>query len=585
MKRVLSVFFVVLALFSHSLYALTKEDFITEIYEKILDRTPSDGEISYWISKLNEGKSAAFVLRYFFRSEEFENRHYSDEEFVTKLYRVVLERDPDEEGFEYWLREIEEENIFRDYIFYKFIFSEEFEKKIKNLYKITPFTKEDKLRAFIERFYNILFNRRADERGVNYWEEELKKGNKTIAQIANSFFFSEEFEKKNYSDEKFVRLSYLTLLNRNPDKGGAQFWTSFLKNGGSKKELIKSFLSSEEFKNLTEEYGIFYQNGKMPDFAKPVGEIKSVPEDFGGWGDHTIGKKTFTGSYGKDITLFYPADAKQKTPVIFFIPGWYDNSSQSYKKYDVLLNFVASKGFAIVFIPYTQSYKLYKEVKKGIEEAAEKFKDIIDLSKVGLTGFSSGGGVTISIGYDLFKNKKWGEKGRFLLLLSPWYDFGMEEYEDKGEYLLSHYPKNTQMIIQRYDKDEDDPRTVIDFYKNISIPNDDKDFIIVHSSPGYPAVHTIPYSPKYGADALDYFVIFRFIDALGNYSFYKNEKAKNVALGNGSEQQIELTKGLKDLTVTDEPEKVLKIEEDYKYTYPCNSKINPRADFCYEFVL
>ncbi len=586
MKKISAVFLLIFVIFSNFLYAKDKDEFITGLYENVLDRTPSEKEISYWKGEIDKGKSAAFIIRHFFRSKEFKDNNYTNEEFITKLYKIVLEREPDQEGFEYWLKEINEKGIFKDYIFYKFIFSKEFENKMKNEYQITPFTKEDKLRAFIERFYNILFNRRADEQGINYWENELKEEKKTIAEVANFFFFSQEFEDNNYSNSKFVELAYLTLLNRTADEGGFEFWSSFLeKEENNKKELIKSFLSSEEFSNLIEEYGLSYLNGKIPDFAKPVGIIKTIPKDFGNWGSYKVDKKSFAGNYGKNITLFYPKEIQKKIPVIFFIPGWYDNSSESYKKYEVLLNFLASKGFAVVFTPYTQSYELHKEVKDGIKEAVKKFKDMIDLSRVGIVGFSSGGGVTISVGYDLFENRKCGESGRFLFLLSPWYDFGMGDYEDKGEYILSHYPKNTQMILQRYDRDEDDPRIVIDFYNSISIPKSDKDFIIVNSSPGYPAIHTIPYSPKYGADALDYFAIFRPLDALANYSFYKNEKAKEVALGNGSKKQITLTEGLEDLNVTDEPQKVLEIEEDYKYAYPCTNTINPRADFCYRFVL
>ena len=587
MKKTLLLLFFFVTIFTSftgSLYASTKEEFITNLYERILERIPSQQEKNYWLNEIDKGRSAAFIIKYFFRSEEFEKHNYSNEEFITKLYKVILERDPDKKGFEYWLKEINEKKRFKDYIFYKFLFSLEFENTIKEKYNLTPFNQRDKLEAFIERFYNILFERRADEQGVEYWEKELIEKKKTVAQIANFFFFSKEFKEKNYSDEKFIQLAYLTLLNREADEGGFKFWQSFLRNEGKKEEMIKSFLASEEFANLLKQYGLSSLNGEIPDFARPVGIIKTTPKDYGSWGNYKAAKKSVKGNYGKDITIFYPQNGK-KVPVIFFIPGWYDNSSQSYKKYESLLNFTASKGYAIVFIPYQKSYQLYMEIRDGMRLAGEKFKDIIDLSKVGITGFSSGGGVSISLGYYFFEKKKWGEKGRFLFLLSPWYDFGMEEYEDKGEYLLSHYPKNTQMILQRYDRDEDDPRIVIDFYKNISIPNDEKDFILVNSSPNYPALHTIPYSPKYGTDALDYFVIFRFLDALSDYSFNKNPKAKEIALGNGNKKQISLTEGLNDLNITDEPEKILQIKESYKYAFPCSNDINPRADFCYRFVL
>ncbi len=559
-------------------------DFVTKLYIDIMNRTPSQKEVDYWNNKLKEGKSATYVLKAFFKSKEYRNKNYDDENYVTALYKVLLEREPDKEGLDYWVSQIEDNNIHRTQIFYKFLFSPEFKDLMENKYHIKAYTKEDKLKAFIERFYNLLFNRDAEYGGIEYWKEQLLSQDKSASEMANYFFFSKEFESKNYSDKDFIKLAYRTLLDREADKGGLDFWLSLLEKGVSKREIIKQFISSEEFIKLLDEYGLNEQNKNgVPDFAKPIGKIKELPKLYGKWGKFKVKRVSFAGDFNKDITIFYPEN-QIKAPTIFFSPGWYDNNSISYKKYEVLLNFIASKGFAAVFVPYTRSYKLYKEVRRGFLKAAINYPNIIDTSRVGFIGFSAGGGIITSISYYLYKNYGWGEKGRFLFYLSPWYDFGMEEYEDKGESLLANYPSNTKIIMQRYDKDEDDPRTLIDIYRHINIPNSEKDFIIVPSSSNYPAIHTIPYSPLYSADVFDYFVIFKFIDALSQYTFFNDLKAKNVALGDGSKEQTYMPKDLNSLIVTDYPEDAIEIEPFNYYTYPCNRDINPRKDFCSDFT-
>ncbi len=571
--------YIIFAVFTN-LYALDGRDFVSKLYIDIMNRHASKKEISYWEEKLKE-KSAAYVLKEFFKSKEYRNKQEDDEEYVTTLYRVILEREPDKDGLDYWISQIEDNNIYKTQIFYKFLFSKEFEEMTKNKYHIKAFTKDDKLTAFIERFYNLLFNRDAEYKGTKYWKEELLSKDKSAKEMAEFFFFSKEFKSKNYDNEDFVKLAYRTLLDREADNGGLTFWTSLLDDGFNRKDLIKQFVSSEEFMNLLKEYGIDKKNS-LPDFAKPVGDIKEIPKVYGSWGNYEVEKIDFLGNYNKNITIYYPKNQK-RVPTVFFSPGWYDNSSVSYKKYEVLLNFIASKGFAVVFVPYSRSYELYKEVKDGFLQAAIKYSNIIDTSKVGFIGFSAGGGVITSIAYELYKKFNWGDKGRFLFYLSPWYDFGMKEYEDRGEYILSHYPKNTKVLMQRYEEDHDDPRTLIDIFRHLNIPDSEKDFIIVPSSPNHLAIHTIPYSPAYSADVFDYYIIFRFIDALSQYTFFNDLNAKKVALGNGSLEQIKMPKGLNSLIESDYPEDIIEFKPSTEYPYPCTKDINPRKDFCYDF--
>ena len=82
-------------------------------------------------------------------------------------------------------------------------------------------------------------------------------------------------------------------------------------------------------------------------------------------------------------------------------------------------------------------------------------------------------------------------------------------------------------------------------------------------------------------DAYDYYGIYRLLDALIDYSFNGNLAGKNVALGNGSKEQITMPshngQALAPLEVTDNP------STNYpqsKYQFPCSSINNPRLGNC-----
>ena len=77
------------------------------------------------------------------------------------------------------------------------------------------------------------------------------------AQMANSFFFSDEFVNKNVSNEKYVELLYNTLMGRPADADGKAGWVSQLKGGSmSRKDVLKAFIESTEFSGICENFGI-----------------------------------------------------------------------------------------------------------------------------------------------------------------------------------------------------------------------------------------------------------------------------------------------------------------------------------------
>ena len=81
------------------------ETFIDRLYSVVLDRDPDESGREFWLNKLKSGEmTASDVARAFLTSDEFVNRNLSNEEFLTVLYRALFDREPDPDGFAFWLR-------------------------------------------------------------------------------------------------------------------------------------------------------------------------------------------------------------------------------------------------------------------------------------------------------------------------------------------------------------------------------------------------------------------------------------------------------------------------------------------------
>ncbi len=259
-KGVWSFFVIFLTVFSFGVLKADDanknvEAFVERLYENILNRKADDAGKNFWTKKLlYENVSATKVAHEFFVSGEFEDANLSDKEFVTRMYKTLLNRDPDPTGLAYWVNEMQKHARLRDQIFYGFALSDEFTNLAQNDFGILAHDKNDEREAFIERFYNIVLARRADLAGLEYWNEQLRSRKKSAKDIALGFFFSKEFKDKNLSDEDFLTIVYRTLMNREPDKEGMDFWKKKLKEGKTREYIVKAFLDSPEFKEITKGY-------------------------------------------------------------------------------------------------------------------------------------------------------------------------------------------------------------------------------------------------------------------------------------------------------------------------------------------
>ena len=77
--------------------------FLTRCYRTILGREPDEDGLDGWLSALLDGKKTIpQIIGGFANSVEFRNKNYSNAETVRILYRAILDREGDPEGIAGW---------------------------------------------------------------------------------------------------------------------------------------------------------------------------------------------------------------------------------------------------------------------------------------------------------------------------------------------------------------------------------------------------------------------------------------------------------------------------------------------------
>lgn len=280
----------------------------------------------------------------------------------------------------------------------------------------------------------------------------------------------------------------------------------------------------------------------------------------------------------KKISVFYPTGTSTPLPTLFYSHGYGGNDTTL--QIETLRHF-ASQGYAVVFVPYKSlgvtNSERYLTLFDGFVKAARDLPTLIDTTRVGFFGHSFGGGATPSISNKTFNQFNWGENGRFIYCSAPWYSFEL------GNTVLNNFPVDCKMLTVLYDDDDvNDHRIGMDVFNNIAIHDSIKDCLIAYSNTisgyDYEANHNLPSQNTTGPyNALDHYVTFRLLDALADYTFTGNLTAKDVALGNGSNSQINMGGELLPLLSTNIPSPAY---PQSKYAFPCDSSINERQVYC-----
>lgn len=231
--------------------------FIERFYINILNRTADQVGLDGWLAEI-KSKSGAAVAFGFFNSAEFFNLQLDNTDFVFILYSTLFDRLPDQAGLDFWMSELEAGEI-RELIIYGFLRSPEFE-NLANSFDVVPFSDDDeklfKIKSFIDRFYQLVLNRKPDLGGYNDWSFQISSGSRPGGDIAIGFFNSPEFINRNTTVSEFLDISYSAFFDRVPDGGGKNAWTILLSEGTTRLQVVDGFVGSQEFINLAASFGI-----------------------------------------------------------------------------------------------------------------------------------------------------------------------------------------------------------------------------------------------------------------------------------------------------------------------------------------
>lgn len=101
------------------------------------------------------------------------------------------------------------------------------------------------------RLYRAFFLRIPDRTGLAFWIAARRRGGWTLDRMAGSFASSTEFTNRygSLSNRDYVLLIYANVLERNPDRGGVDYWTRQLDlRRRTRGSVMAGFSESDEYR-------------------------------------------------------------------------------------------------------------------------------------------------------------------------------------------------------------------------------------------------------------------------------------------------------------------------------------------------
>ncbi len=227
--------------------------FVYRLYSTVFQRTPDEAGLRYWVNKLETGENtAADVVSFFFNSPEYQRSGKNNAQIVTDCYNTMLNRAPEESGFQYWKQRLDI-GMTPQTVLVGFVYSPEFAGIVEkygvvrgDMTVTNPRDKNYERTYFVYRLYSNCLSRGADLAGEEYWCDQLDKG-LSGAEVASGFFFSDEFNKNRYNNSTFVQLLYKAIQGREYDTDGLVHWTTRLNLYDTREKVLNGFILSPEF--------------------------------------------------------------------------------------------------------------------------------------------------------------------------------------------------------------------------------------------------------------------------------------------------------------------------------------------------
>lgn len=201
---------------------------VGNLYHDVLGRTnsdaPSASEIGYWVNRLDNGASPAWVASQFIDSTEAHG-------FVVDAdYQLILNRAPDPNGRAFWVGQLNA-GVHNEVLLGLLGGSNEFWTDHGN----------DPTQV-VDTLYQLILKRPpTGDPGVAYWINQLQTGAVQRAAIGDAFANSHEYHMD------VVSGWYSHYLGRTPDVPGQTYWADYLDAGNSDDAGIIQIVCSNEY--------------------------------------------------------------------------------------------------------------------------------------------------------------------------------------------------------------------------------------------------------------------------------------------------------------------------------------------------
>ncbi len=219
-------------------------DEVRRIYRASFGRESDTDGLGYWVHLRATGTNRAAIASAFLASGESTALYGSattNNEFVARLYRNVLDREPDTGGRDFWLAQLAAGTGRTDLLI-------EFADSAENVSRTGTSRPQRSSEGELLRLYQAVFGRFADPDGFRYWMAVRDNGT-TIRDVAGGFVASAEFVQRygnNPSPADLVDAMYRNVLGRSADSEGRNFWLGEMGRGMTTLNLLLAFTNSTE---------------------------------------------------------------------------------------------------------------------------------------------------------------------------------------------------------------------------------------------------------------------------------------------------------------------------------------------------
>ena len=260
--------------------------FIQRMYRTVMGRDGDTEGLNNWASYLlDSGGTGSGMAAAFFDANEYKRKNTSDSQYISDLYQAIMGRTPGSSEISSWLGYLDD-GMSRNGVLAGFTNSNEFG-RLCGRYGITQGAYSSgesrdvnaNVTAFVQRMYRNVLGRKGEANELNDWTGRLLNGSCTGTDLAVGFILSNEYTRKTVTLSDYVEMLYQTILDRPSDPDGKADWLSQVRMGVlTPANLIGYFTSSAEFGRLCSRYGIQSGAGQTTNGSMPNIEIYDIAD-------------------------------------------------------------------------------------------------------------------------------------------------------------------------------------------------------------------------------------------------------------------------------------------------------------------